>query len=816
MRVHVAQLLGAKGDRRAAPVLYEAFDYGSAQWRLGAARVIASLGDETAAGLVEALSSSDRDKRAAAALAIGERGGAARVPGLIDALDRRLDSRDEESAAKLLGDIGDRRAVPALMDVAKDDTRDVSVRSATFEALGRIGDDRAVPMCLALLEDKDWAVRKYASYFFELYPPDERALRPLIKVASTDERFEPRRAAAWALDEYHQPEAIETLLELSVSDDPEVRRAALGAIGDTMDPRVDEVAVKGLAAENPRVREQAVNVCWNWPSPARVHGLLGALASKNVAIRRSAASSLGVTFEPSVAAPLSEALADADPEVRMWAALSLAVVASQDCVPALVANLDDGDMRVRAGAAFALGVIGGKAADDALAPLLDGKTLKEIAASYREMIVTSDPRTIPALAAALGRHGTLDMAEDYWHCWQTDLSRCSLRWGFTLRKQAAIRASADRAGRPKWSQEAKPREFEPFGPRLAQLKSPDPKERASAARTMGNWLAEYGPREGASIFDERPVVVVKTVGDPTTTPGSIPDEGSFMSVEEAESASKAKFHDRYTREYIEGVIQALIEASRDPDDDVRRGAAQSLGSTCDMISLPALERLLSDKSAAVRWTAVRSIGRIKAPAARALLVKAIDDKESSVRLTAIYGLKDAGADGIEGLRRATLVESTDARIYAAYCLSLAGGRDAARHIEPLLDDKAPEVVAAAALTLTDIGATGPVDAAGRKAGADDLQAVADDCRRIILAGDEKSLPVLVLALGRHGTDQMARVCYFSGNETLRRAAVGFDDVMFEIDMRRNPVNNPRPTIDEIAEPPGLPKWPGAVPDTPAP
>lgn len=60
-------------------------------------------------------------------------------------------------AAEALGVIGDKSAVPALIEALKDD-RDYSVRRAAVTALGCIGDRSVVPALIAALKDKDWDV----------------------------------------------------------------------------------------------------------------------------------------------------------------------------------------------------------------------------------------------------------------------------------------------------------------------------------------------------------------------------------------------------------------------------------------------------------------------------------------------------------------------------------------------------------------------------------------------------------------------------------------------------------------------------------
>jgi HEAT repeat protein len=57
-------------------------------------------------------------------------------------------------AAHALGDIGDERAVDVLLQLLKDEFKDVQVSAAY--ALGKIGDERGVGARLQLLKDGSW------------------------------------------------------------------------------------------------------------------------------------------------------------------------------------------------------------------------------------------------------------------------------------------------------------------------------------------------------------------------------------------------------------------------------------------------------------------------------------------------------------------------------------------------------------------------------------------------------------------------------------------------------------------------------------
>lgn len=149
--------------RMGAPVvdpLVEALADGSRQVRSNAARVLGDIGDVRAVGpLVAGLSDPNEGVRIAARDALVEFGAPAVQP-LIEVLrgSREWEVYLCELAAQALMLIGS-PAVEPLMAVLED--KDVLVRWTAAEALGKIGDKRAVSSLVAALRDRD--VREAAS-----------------------------------------------------------------------------------------------------------------------------------------------------------------------------------------------------------------------------------------------------------------------------------------------------------------------------------------------------------------------------------------------------------------------------------------------------------------------------------------------------------------------------------------------------------------------------------------------------------------------------------------------------------------------------
>lgn len=109
----------------------------------------------------------DRDLQTRQAAYEALRGlGAVAVPALIEACQQ---TRLRETVARLLGEIGDARAIPTLMDLLKD-TRSLTLRLAAVEALAQTKKAEAVPPLIeALYDDELEVARKAAQMLVALY-----------------------------------------------------------------------------------------------------------------------------------------------------------------------------------------------------------------------------------------------------------------------------------------------------------------------------------------------------------------------------------------------------------------------------------------------------------------------------------------------------------------------------------------------------------------------------------------------------------------------------------------------------------------------
>ena len=174
------------------------------------------------------------------------------------------DPRVRRYLALALGRIGDRRAVPALLQAVDDAgaagaQSDPETQVYAVWALGVIGDPQAVPRLVALAAGDDPGLRKAAVHALGAFPTEEA--RAALATALSDPVADVRWNAAVALARRRDPAAVPVLLammdrgELARGARPH-RRAALGGDGASGDrgrgvqrsPRKGEIRSPGGGA----------------------------------------------------------------------------------------------------------------------------------------------------------------------------------------------------------------------------------------------------------------------------------------------------------------------------------------------------------------------------------------------------------------------------------------------------------------------------------------------------------------------------------------------------------------------------------------
>ncbi len=221
MQIQPAKELITLGDKSVVPEMLGILKAKDRRRRCNAGWVLAGLGDER--GLAAVL---------AELKDVGERPTSrTRSDGKPD-LKGQIVS-DRYYAAHVLGQIGDRRSVPALIEVLRDE----SIGYQAAIVLGQLGDRRAIPALKELLKNTKNSQRKtewmYAGY--ALAKIGDPAGLPVLVDFLTSASWVDRRRAARAMGGIRNSRAVGALVKSLADGNPNVRVAvaeALGEIGD--------------------------------------------------------------------------------------------------------------------------------------------------------------------------------------------------------------------------------------------------------------------------------------------------------------------------------------------------------------------------------------------------------------------------------------------------------------------------------------------------------------------------------------------------------------------------------------------------------
>jgi len=217
--------------------------------------------------------------------------------------------------------VGDPRAFPALMSLAKD--ADPYARAFAVKGLGVLKNRAALPVLVPLATGPDVNVAVEAVRALGAIgdPAGSTPLLALVRAPKTDLAL--RVEAVSALGPVGGEGALDSLLDLLADASPFVRAAALGAL-----PRVDrEGFVTTLSAVEPdpdwRVRSALASVLGTVPSEVGLPRLRGMLADSDQRVIPAVLASLAALNAPNAPTIMLEHLKAEDPMVRAAAATAL-------------------------------------------------------------------------------------------------------------------------------------------------------------------------------------------------------------------------------------------------------------------------------------------------------------------------------------------------------------------------------------------------------------------------------------------------------------------------------------------------------------
>jgi len=334
VRFNAAEALGKIGDSRAVlPLVYSMNTQGE-HLRV-VSDVLVSMNDIRAVPHLIVVLDSDKnaDVRSEVVRVLGRLGDCRAIKPLIAALrDRNLDVR--YSAAKALVKIGT-PSTKSLIDNMKN--ADSSIRSRVAGELGNLKTTDALKTLIAALKDKTPSVRYNAADALGKIK-QAGAVPPLIK-ALRDKNVDVRYKSAKSLGKLKDRRAAKALITALYDRDSGVRYNAAEALGKMRYAGAVRALVFTMKDKNTGVSYCASKSLKKIGKPA-VSELLRSLRDKNQNIRYYSAEVLGEMGEPLAIKPLIAALKDKDSAVRFNAAEALKKISESDSTASLVSKIN--------------------------------------------------------------------------------------------------------------------------------------------------------------------------------------------------------------------------------------------------------------------------------------------------------------------------------------------------------------------------------------------------------------------------------------------------------------------------------------------
>jgi HEAT repeat protein len=262
-RRYAAEALGRIGDARAIDPLIAALEYDDGFNPSSATLALVSFGSSAVDPLITALEHENGGVRMRATQALGMIGDIRAIPHLIAVLEELgkvytdpmwyetsgIGAEAEEALVKMGGNP---ETVESLIGVLQDGDR--LERMAAARILGQIGDRRAVEPLVTALEDEDEWVRVRAAEALAEFG-DTRAVDTLI-AALGHEHTSVRESAAEGLGKIGDAHAVDALVAALGDDDPHVRRIVARTLQRIGSPGTDPL-IAALKEERLDVVAQA-------------------------------------------------------------------------------------------------------------------------------------------------------------------------------------------------------------------------------------------------------------------------------------------------------------------------------------------------------------------------------------------------------------------------------------------------------------------------------------------------------------------------------------------------------------------------------
>jgi HEAT repeat protein len=355
--------------------------------------------------LIDALSSTDHTSSGPAArkLALLETPGVEeRLFSIIRILDLEAGDwtdhylvMDREMLASIIKALGRRGSKAVPALIGALDDRHQEVRKAAAEALGEIGDPQAIEPLLQAMIREKEGPNPYKWAVLRFQTAAVDHLLPLLSHEDTTIRVQ----AAQMLAELGDERALEPLIAALNTPDTPLRFHLVISLGKLGDRRAVEPLLTLLTDETPSVRHHALLALGALGDKRIVPVLLDAL-QRDASLLHGTVIALGELGDPRGVEVALAALSDANESIRFGAARSLGAMGDPQAAAPLIAALADPSQSVREAAVRSLAALGDH---QAIPPLIDALKQNSLLASEAAAAlgVLGGPRAVDALLGAV-------------------------------------------------------------------------------------------------------------------------------------------------------------------------------------------------------------------------------------------------------------------------------------------------------------------------------------------------------------------------------------------------------------------------------
>ncbi len=577
---------------------------------------------------------------------------------------------------------------------------DAEERREAVVDLGSAG-RQAVPLLLRAMADKDWRVRKTAVEALVAIE-GESVIAGLIEALKAEDNAGARNSAIEALVQIGGP-ALDHLLPLLATPDPDVRKFIIDILGDIRDSRAVPAMITRLAEDvDENIRVAVAEALGKIRDPLAVDALLACLNRHNQGwLDYAAAEALGEIGDQRALGPLLAALDRSS--LREPVLESLGRIGNANTIDPLIESLADTLRIVREVSIVAITAIYRKStATDRLKIIesVRARMIERAVDLLEETLVTSTgdlQRAAVALLGWVGRESSIrkllsllnedelrePVANSLTHI---NKDKAGFLVPYLSSDNALVRRTAVEVLGEAGYAEAE-------GRLILLLQDENGHVRSATAASLGRLRSKQAitPLLGLLGDDyenvqEAAIHALAAIGDESVLDGFMKDFSS---------------RDAFMRRNIvlllgkfstEKAVDALAFALKDEEPDVRKAVVKALANAPGTKALRHLLLAATDDDPEVRMPAAEALGAIDAPEAREALIALLADTDLWVRATAARGLgRNGGAKAGEVLT-ACLGTATD--IFLLALVEVLGKLRYAPACDPLLklaDHKDPEV-----------------------------------------------------------------------------------------------------------------------------